>query len=162
MGTFATQTVRQGIETVMFEANPVNLDKLARNIHSNHSASNATIVVGFLARESGSLVSSVEVQGGVAKDFECPPGLLNYVLPVLNSDDLSNMNLPRPTHIKIDVDGAERDVLSTLQAGDFFSDVRSIYIELSSQHREYCHRILTLAGFKVTIQLGENFWYEKI
>ena len=82
----------------------------------------------------------------------------NNIKNINNKDIIKD--IPPPTHIKIDVDGNELDVLNALHVYLNSSSLKYIHIEISVNF-EAIDSILKNYKFKCIKSIGENYLYEK-
>ena len=163
VGTFAIYAGKKNLQVIAVEPSYLNLDLLTRNIISNQLSQNVTIIP-FGVGESTSLkklyLSSKQLTwGGAHNSLGLNIGFDGQPLqdPVsLNSacfsiDDLVEMlGINSPTHIKIDVDGLEAEVLQGCT--NCLKHVKSILIEVDRDYikqKEEIVRILTNNSFKL-------------
>ena len=163
VGTFTIYAGEKNLQVIAVEPSYLNLDLLTRNVISNQLSQNVTIIP-FGVGESTSLkklyLSSKQLTwGGAHNSLGLNIGFDGQPLqdPVsLNSmcfsiDDLVEMlGINSPTHIKIDVDGLEAEVLQG--STNCLKHVKSILIEVDRDYikqREEIIRILTNNSFKL-------------
>ena len=163
VGTFTIYAGEKNLQVIAVEPSYLNLDLLTRNVISNQLSQNVTIIP-FGVGESTSLkklyLSSKQLTwGGAHNSLGLNIGFDGQPLqdPVsLNSmcfsiDDLVEMlGINSPTHIKIDVDGLEAEVLQGCT--NCLKHVKSILIEVDRDYikqKEEIVRILTNNSFKL-------------
>lgn len=90
------------------------------------SRKSALIQLNYDSRHSGAahLVETMEAAPGAVLSMTIGPATLNEILQLSRS---------APLVVKIDVEGAESDVLRTLAATDFLARVTDIFIEMSER-----------------------------
>ena len=163
VGTFTIYAGEKNLQVVAVEPSYLNLDLLARNVISNQLSQNVTIIP-FGVGQSTSLqklyLSSKQLTwGGAHNSLGLNIGFDGKPLQdpaILNSmsfsiDDLVEMlGIKSPTHIKIDVDGLEAEVLQGCT--NCLKHVKSILIEVDRDYikqKEEIVRILTNNNFKL-------------
>lgn len=144
-GIFAMYAAACGLRVIAIEPDPMNYFLLAYNNYLN-SRSNAIALEGCynLAISAAMAVGHIHIKrmelGGHEKILDKPIDVFGkefqpeHSHPVLKCalDDLgSMMGMPRPRYLKIDVDGAEAEVLSG--AGACLELVKSVFIELTQE-----------------------------
>lgn len=157
IGIYSLLAAELGSNVVVFEPWLENAATIERNLHQNgHSA---RVIPKALADECGpheftlderqtpgagrgSLLDSW--QDGEKRTIECVRGDVEY-----NRNDL-----PAPTVIKIDVEGAELDVLEGL--GDLLQNIRVIYCELHGINDDEVRNLLRSEGFNIEADLDET------
>ena len=146
---------------IAFEPSVFNLEWLARNIWKNGLADRIQIVPVALAGESGFQMMdfSTTEWGGANSHFgggDTAPGHrrygeLKYQIMGLNPDSMVQSGMvPRPDHIKIDVDGIEHLILGGMP--DVLKSVQSVLVEVDVAvpgQDETCRKHLAAAGLKL-------------
>lgn len=133
VGLYSMYAAQRGIACVAVEPNPFSFSALCRNLLLNGMdggitplclalGSKATLArLGIASPEAGAVGSTL------AGDNDKRPGLQ---MPCLTLDLVSQLdNLPFPQHIKIDVDGIERDIVEGGQKVWADARLRSVLIE---------------------------------
>lgn len=150
--------------TFCFEPHAANFEILNENIHRNGLSNQVTAYccsvfdkphIGTLfcrRKDAGASLSSFEekVDDWLRPyDFPFIQGSLSVTLDWITSI------LPKPTHIKIDVDGLEHKVIA---GGSCVKDCSSVMIELNHTLPEHQQVFDTLHswGFKIVVEQGEN------
>ena len=146
VGTYSIFAGRKNLKVVAFEPSFLNLECLARNIILNNITTNVAVLPFALNRRSGieSLFMSSENfrAGGAHNSIELPIDQYGNEMshsvviqwPALTIDSsITLFNLPTPTHLKLDVDGCE---LQVLQGGvKALEQVESVLIEVYPFHK---------------------------
>lgn len=147
------------IDVVMFEPHPENAREAKANCDRNSIAgTNYEVALSDVDEQA-----TLEVEGGgragVGKHRLGSNGPVETIsVPVRRGDSLRNdQNLPAPTVVKIDVEGAEVSVLRGLQETLTDPNCRLVYCELhpdlleSQGHDEtVAYQLLENAGFTIT------------
>lgn len=154
IGLYSCYAAKRGLDVVAFEPSIFNLEWLARNTHLNQVA--VTVVPLPLTDET--LVSSMRLSakdwGGSMSTFDKDYGHDGKALTsVFEFKTLgiavADLHIPRPNHIKIDVDGIEHLILRG--AREALKTVDSVLIEINHDFKEQaqeCFEELNRAGLK--------------
>lgn len=163
VGSYSLYAAKKGVQTFAFEPEFNNLQLLYDNIFLNQVQAKCTPVpigLGESTRMGVFFLKSVskgDALHGVgrksylldAPSSACPK--INVLVAKL--DDLIEIfGLPRPTRIKIDVDGNELNVIQgAMHTLDY---VRDVYVEVDIKQTEHCQvlDILTQKGFHLIRQ----------
>lgn len=152
---------RNAVKVFAFEPSVFNLELLARNIFLNNLQHLITIVPAALCEETAPSLfklSSTAWGGALSsfgKDFDQHGGKLNSVfeyqiMGVAMDQAVSQLGIPAPQFIKIDVDGIEHFIL---RGGlETLKKVESVMIEIDDCFKEQAEetaRILRSAGLKL-------------
>lgn len=147
VGLYSLYAALRGITCVAFEPESQNYALLNRNIYLNsfgakitalNMAVNSTSSIGFLNLKDF-LPGSALNNFGAAVDYQknaFKPAFKQGVISVSLDDLVSRYGLEVPTHIKIDVDGIERDVIAGAMATLANPKVKSVQIELNIALKE--------------------------
>lgn len=145
VGSYALIAAHRGALVVAVEASPINAARLAENAEANLLGTLVTIVLGVC----GPTVEpyGVTIKSGIAgaADIEIGKPLSRFMLPGLTLDEMAEV-YGQPTHLLIDVDGGELDVL---RGGvDMLPGVREVMLEVSRDPAiaKGCAAILEGAG----------------
>lgn len=160
VGTYALYAALRGARVIAFEPSAANYYLLNRNIVQNHLDERVTAYCLALADEvrlDQLCLSSPEVgealhSFGPPQDFRARPfvpsarqGAVGYTVDEL----LARFALPFPTHLKIDVDGIEDQVVHGAARTLADRRLRSVLIELNTDraaYRDEVCAVLTAAG----------------
>jgi FkbM family methyltransferase len=158
VGSYSVYAAKRGIRTLAFEPEPNNLQLLCENIFLNQLQTVCTplqlglgestrLDVLFLKSFSkGDALHSVGRKSYLLSD-PSSTALTMGILAVRLDDVINIFDLPRPTRIKIDVDGNELSVIrGAMKTLDY---VRGVYVEADlkqAEHREVI-AILKEKGF---------------
>lgn len=150
-GQVSVYAIEPGFSTFDLLCRNIVLNKSQNNVHPLMLAlSDFTGLVGFAyhSLEAGDAEHALTDRMGESSSTMAP--VYTQQIPAYRFDDLvKRFDLPSPTHIKLDVDGAELAVLrgatETLKSGS----VKSLLVEVRKQHgfAEQVHRLLLDAGF---------------
>lgn len=162
----------EGVRVLAFEPNPLTFHNLARNTINNGLAARLTPLCIALARDTrlGALALSGEEAGSVFNKFstEGTSSARSIGVCGMSMDDFARVfSPPAPTHIKIDVDNIEEEIVAG--GADILSrpTVRSVLIELDSEDPAGISRIsamLQRAGLVATAseRCVNPRWYNQI
>jgi FkbM family methyltransferase len=166
VGLYSLYAARAGARVIAFEPEAQNYALLNRNIHINGLQDKMTalnIAAGDRTRISHLYLSRFEAAGAL-HNFDRPvdynqqpfaPAFKQGVMGARLDDLIDHFELPRPTHLKIDVDGAERAVIDGATKLLHDPGLRSVLIELNEMleaDREIV-AILEGCGFRVRSKL---------
>lgn len=163
-GLFALYAAAIGKRVICFEPEVANFSVLNYNTWLNHESHKFPVRNFNVALSEKSGLGEIFIEkfetGGHLKildkpvkrfDNEFVPDFRQSVLKYSLDDFLDLCQLPPPTHIKIDVDGSEPEVLLGMKR--LLADVtlRQIFIELeeSGNNHDFCHSLLIGNGFRV-------------
>lgn len=152
---------------VAIEPHPSNAERLQKNVSSNNLET--TVIQEALSNEEGEVELAVAVESHTTSPghnlIELNESVKEYseasaqtvTVDMLKGDHLiSKENLLSPTVIKLDVEGAELDVLRGLEKTLSRNDCRLIYCEVHRDHLQTfggteseVHDILTEHGFSI-------------
>ncbi len=157
VGSYTLIAAARGIQTVAFEPVPENSSTLSRNLMWNGLEDRVIVVPQGLASGAGlAWCNLVDPRPGSAshKWGDLPvvkrPGTARHRLPLMVNalDTLVGMyRLPAPTHIKIDVDGWEGQVLAGMPQVLASPQLQGIMIELGRETEEALVAQLGAAGW---------------
>ena len=173
VGLYSLYAALTGAQVVSFEPEAQNYALLNRNIHANALQNKITalnIALCDANRISHLHLSRFEVAGAMHNfdepvDYNKQPFVPEFKQGVMGArlDDLiKKFDLPRPTHIKIDVDGCERAVIDG--AIESLTDLRlkSVLIEINdalSADLELL-KILENIGYRMVSRLRSPLFFE--
>lgn len=146
-------------QVVAFEPSPFNLELLARNVNLNDLQELVTIVplaIGPSGHPNSKLSGENMDWGHSQNQFrqnlntggigDSPWQIKTIGLPL--DDVVSLFELPSPSHIKIDVDGIELQILES--AGEVLRSVESVLVEINGvEEGRRIGEVLTHAGLKL-------------
>lgn len=144
VGMYSIYAGLRGVRVLCFEPEAKNFALLNRNIRLNNlqdTVSAYCLAVGVRTEFSHLHLSSDEVGGAVnnfggAIDYNGKPFSPTFTQGAISMpmDDLWAIHgLPKPNHIKIDVDGLEALIISGAEATLRLDDLKSVLIELNDQ-----------------------------
>lgn len=146
VGSYALIAAHRGADVICVEANPVNAARLSENATANGLGERATLVLGVCGpSEQAQAVALVSTTAGAADIAVGEEGRRSIWLPGVTLDGLAEL-YGQPTHLLIDVDGGELDVL---RGGvETLGRVDSVMIEISREPRltDGCVKALNAAG----------------
>ena len=156
VGTYSIMAAARGASVYAFEPLPVNVEALHRNINANNLQSKVVvfpfalsamqevktfyIAEGYSVIAGYGLLSSDPVTKGLPKNS-------SIRLPSFRLNDIA-LPIKRPTHLLIDVEGGEVEVL---QGADMLlsgSSIESILVEVQSDTEDEVEEILNGFDFK--------------
>lgn len=144
-GPFTTYAaIKTGAKVVAFEPEAQNFAALEMNHYLNRSRISHPIISLNIAlsnkNEIGKLYMVRNMAGSTVKILDRPsrrmtgelfePGHIQYVIKERLDDVINRFNLPIPNYLKIDVDGAEKDVVYGSEKTLKDKNVKSLLIEL--------------------------------
>jgi FkbM family methyltransferase len=158
IGLYTLYAVHRFPETahaICFEPEPQNFAKLNRNIAANSLAGRITAFpVGLGAQTTFERMplSVLESGGALHGERMVKPDAAAHVtgLSVWSLDELVARAawMPAPTHLKIDVDGPELNILRGARATLAQPSLRHVLVELLTGERAEAESMLAEAGFK--------------
>jgi FkbM family methyltransferase len=137
----------KNISVYSFEPSLLNVELLFRNVQINDLGKKITIVPIALSSQTSvldffmskndlhwagahnSIGSNTSFTGGRMKDF-----ITSSQVSFRGQDIVKTIKIPTPTHIKIDVDGLEGDVIQGL--GTILGDVQFILVEVDESNKD--------------------------
>lgn len=146
VGSYALIAAYRGAEVIAVEASPINAARLAENVAENDLGERVTLIVaacGPSEQPQGAYWGNYVV--GAANIVIKQPEARGIILPGVTLDGLAD-TYGQATHLLIDVDGGELDVLRG--GSESLCYVRDVMLEVSTEPRiaEGCAKILTEAG----------------
>ena len=151
---FAGQT-----QAVCFEPEALNFARLNQNLYDNAFSEQATaFAIGLGKTEDVTQFRLSRLQAGRALhgDRHVPEGTHDHRqgLIVMPLDQLvfGDHGLPQPSHLKIDVDGPELDILRGAMKTLALPSLRHVLVELVDGERKEVNEILIGAGFTLTTE----------
>lgn len=146
VGSYALIAVYRGADVLAVEAHPTNAARLAENVAANRLGQRVTLVLGVCGptvMPRGTWVKHFDP--GVADIQIVEPHPKGVILPGVTLDELAEV-YGQPTHMLIDVDGGEVDVLRG--GAEALAGVRDVMIEISTDPAisKGCTALLEVAG----------------
>ena len=162
VGLYSIYAAKKGIKVMAFEPSIFNLELLGRNIHLN-GLSNDIVILPFPLNDQlgvnmmnlggtqwgGALSTFGRNIGFDGKPFH--PNILYQIFGISGDDAIRLLQLPSPTHIKLDIDGNECLVLKG--ASDALASAESILIEVNDCYEKQAVEVASLLkglGFVLT------------
>lgn len=144
-----------GVRVMAFEPNPLTFHSLARNVINNGLSERLTPLCMALSGKTklASMTLSSDEAGSVFNTFADDNGTSPHrvVAPGMSIDDFAAIfGPPLPTHVKIDVDNIEAEIVAGATATLACPVLRSVLIELDGEDLPGSDRIRGLlhqAGF---------------
>ncbi len=176
-GIFALYAAVTGKQVIGFEPEIENFALLNRNTYLNRQRIAAGMSSFNIALSSQTTLGRLFIKrfeaGGHLKILDRPvergfeafePEYVQAVMKYRLDDFIGVSGIPRPNHLKIDVDGCELEVMRGMSETLADAGLRSIFIELeeNNEQSEACRRIIEGAGFhlakkkRVQNYFGEN------
>jgi FkbM family methyltransferase len=152
VGSYSLMAAARGATVVAFEPVPWNFAYCVANVHFNRLAARVTVLPVAAGAEDGTatLAHPAGPLPGFGQGGADSAGPWTLQVPQIA---LRNCDLARPTHVKIDVEGAEIAVLRGMD----FDGVQSLIVELADQeHEADAAMILQAAGFRQAWKGGER------
>ena len=154
VGAYSLIAAARGVRVVAFEPAHQNIYKLHENILLNKLNEKITVVPLILAANGGITRSFVEDRNfGASHSFsfheQSSEALPSQALLAMERDlCIKTFSLPEPTMMKIDVDGAEIEVLKGAETLLYNPKLKHILIEVDDNNLEIIERIRN-TGFKL-------------
>ena len=154
VGPYSLIAAARGARVVAFEPAHQNIYKLHENVLLNNLSERIIVVPLALASRSGAITAHVEDRTfGASHGFSLAETVSRTVrgqtLLAMGLDAcIQAFSLPEPTMIKIDVDGAEIDVLEGAQTTLKNSKLSSMLIEVDDTNVVEITRRMTSVGFR--------------
>jgi FkbM family methyltransferase len=156
---------RSGNRVFAFEPSVFNLELLARNIHRNEANVCIVPLALFSVTKFDYLNLTTTAHAGALSGFGVDYGgagekldvAFRYQTQGISMDDMAKLGVPSPDHIKIDIDGAEHEVLAG--AGGTLRSVKSVLIELNdgfAAQKNTAQRMLKDAGLALKTRSQEQ------
>src|SRR5687767_4106183 len=144
VGVFALYAAaRRGCTVLAFEPSAANYAVLTRNIQRNRLADRARAYCIAFSRQTslgvlnldspapGTAMSQFGEPGDRSRYSTSPHTFAHGMVGFSIDDFMSHFNPPRPTHIKMDVDGLEWEILQGAASALSHPQLRSMVVELS-------------------------------
>jgi FkbM family methyltransferase len=170
IGMYSVYAAQRGVQTFAFEPSPFNIEILFRNIVSNDlhdmcvlvpiSLTSKTKLDNFYMSKTGMICggahnSIMKNLGFDGKSLENP--LSAKALSFTLDEVIKLFSLPNPTHLKIDVDGLEMEILRG--AKNVLKKVTSVLIEVSPLFSEQLleiEKFFATSNFRLVYQNLDN------
>jgi len=143
------------VKAVCFEPEPMNFARLNQNIATNRLSDQITafpLGLGSAAKITAFPLSILQSGGALHGPRMVEDGKAAHVvgLQVCTLDEFRAQaaDLPGPTHLKIDVDGPELEILRGAETTLHDPGTRHLLIELTAADRAQAEQILSAAGFE--------------
>lgn len=176
VGAYSLYAAHRGVRVLAFEPEASNYYVLTRNIALNNLWKKITPYCMALSgqTEFSTLSSFHAAIGGSKHAFGDPkdsweenePVVMQQGMVAFSIDDLiSRHGLPKPNHLKVDVDGIEEKILQGAPATLQDAELRSIHIEVQKHKptaEKQIHDIIQAAGFRLSIEDGVNIIYRRV
>jgi FkbM family methyltransferase len=159
-----------GLRVVAFEPGYANFAALCDNVVLNRLESVVTPLPVVLGEETGlAKLAYRDVVAGAAEhslDPRSPAAYRQTVLAYRLDDLIEQFDLPRPTLLKLDVDGGEAAVLAGAQRTLALAGLRSALVEIDRERSDQVTPLLEQAGLALSSRVDErngetlpNVWY---
>lgn len=151
VGAYALIAASRGASVFAFEPSFQNAFRLHENISHNNLDGKVTVLPVILGSKNGIARFSVtDTTFGASRGFSDSGEKQGKAYPVLALDDaVRTFSLPAPVAIKIDVDGAEVELLEGSKTVLSDRTLISMLIETEEKHTEAIQRIMANAGFSL-------------
>lgn len=157
IGLYTLLAAESGVEVVAFEPWLENAATIERNLRRNDLS--ARIIPKALAEESGPSEFTLDERespgsgrGSLLDDWQ--DGHTQLVECVRGDVAIEREGIPEPTVAKIDVEGAELEVLKGFD--DQLADIRLIYCELHGVDDSAVRTLLRDKGFEIEVDTDET------
>jgi FkbM family methyltransferase len=151
VGAYSLIAAACGAEVFAFEPSHQNAYHLHENILLNSLDDRITVIPLVLGDKNGMVrFKVVDSTFGASRSFSSEGDTAGKAYPLLTLDAVRELLLlPAPTAIKIDVDGAEVELLKGAYATLHESSLQSLLVEADDGNEEKVKRTLLEAGFSV-------------
>lgn len=157
VGTWSCALGLTGAEIIAFEPIQANQQALLENVRRNDV--DIQMIPRALGDETGDVHMKIDARGATAGAGRASlletwegGGKSGIEVPVVRGDE--RLDITDPTVLKIDVEGAEAQVLQGMQ--NRLSSVRLAYIELHSEDDQAVYDIISQSDFSVTATPNET------
>lgn len=157
IGAYSLIAAARGAKVIAFEPAPQNIYKLNKNIFLN-GLNKDIMIMPFVLTKNNCVIQSImtarDRDFGSSHTFssqeQLSDSLLKQTFVAMELDTcIKVFSLSEPTMIKIDVDGAEIEVLKGAKTLLASPKLKSILIEIDDKNTEIAKSILEDAGFKI-------------
>lgn len=152
VGAYSLIAASRGAEVYAFEPSFQNAFRLHENISLNNLDGKITVLPVILGSKNGlARFSVIDTTFGASRGFSDTGDREGKAYPVFTLDDARRtLSLPAPIAVKIDIDGAEVELLRGAQT--LLSDraLKSMLIETEEKHTDSIKKIMADAGFSIT------------
>ena len=136
VGSYSLMAAARGATVIAIEPVPLNYEECAANVRLNGLSDRVTVLqcAAGIATGNQALFSKPVPGYGLASITRRSKGQMQQVVVPERPLAMIARDHPRPTHIKIDVEGEERAVISG--ARDILDGVQSIICEIQNEYNE--------------------------
>lgn len=151
VGAYALIAASRGASVFAFEPSFQNAFRLHENISLNSLDGKVTVLPIILGPKNGiARFATMDTTFGATRGFSGSGEKQGKAYPVLTLDDaVRTFSLPAPVAIKIDVDGAEVELLEGSKTVLSNRTLTSMLIETEEKNTEDIQRIMADAGFSI-------------
>lgn len=151
VGAYALIAASRGADVYAFEPSFQNAFRLHENISLNNLDGKITVLPFILGSKNGTARFAVaDTTFGASRGFSDSGETQGKAYPVLSLDEARRIfQLPVPKAVKIDVDGAEVELLEGAQLLIAERGLKSMLIETEEKHTDAIKRIMVDAGFSI-------------
>ena len=135
VGSYSLMAAARGVKVVAIEPVPLNYAECVANVRLNNLSRRITVLncAAGLSTTPITLFTKLTPGYGLASERRRTHEQVQVVVPVRRLDDIA-AQYGAPTHIKVDVEGAEREVISG--ARDILDTVTSVICEIRDDYNE--------------------------
>ena len=151
------------VRAICFEPEAMNFARLNQNILDNGFSEQALTFSMGLGAEQGfdvfhlsKLEAGRALHGSAHVDADSAPHRQGIVVDTLDHLMAGGIDIAAPTHLKIDVDGPELNILRGAEKTLRASTLRHVLIELINEETDTAKDLLAEAGFQL-VSVGETF-----
>ena len=149
VGAYALYAARRGAKVWAFEPAPASFSALAENIRQNELFDRIVALPIALGSSGGLQVLEMAATnpGSVMHNLRTSGGTGGHAVLSFSADEFRRAyHLPMPTHMKVDVDGIEAEILSGAREIISSPSFRSLIIEIPRHATTTLERIIQMAG----------------
>ena len=152
VGAYALIAASRGASVYAFEPSHQNLYHLHENILLNGLDGKITVLPVILGAKNGTARFSMsDTTFGASRGFSGTGEKSGKAYPVMALDDAREIfSLPVPVAVKIDVDGAEAELLTGAQALLSEKALKSVLVETEEKNTEDVRHVIEAAGFSLS------------